>query len=96
MQKPEWKALFSQSTADEVLNALCKGGEVKQLMNNLFRLADKEGITAMNIDADRLLAWITDVIDQNNVKIVFIWDNSPIISRTTAIACLSFRKSLNW
>jgi len=74
LQKPEWKALFSQSTADEVLNALCKGGEVKQLMNNLFRLADKEGITAMNIDADRLLAWITDVIDQNNVKIVFIWD----------------------
>ena len=74
LQKPEWKALFSQSTADEVLNALRKGGEVKQLMDNLFRLADKEGITALNIDADRLLAWITDVIDQNNVKIVFIWD----------------------
>jgi hypothetical protein len=74
LQKPEWKALFSQSTADEVLNVLRKGGEVKQLMDNLFRLADKEGITALNIDADRLLAWITDVIDQNNVKIVFIWD----------------------
>jgi len=74
LQKPEWSALFSQSTAEEVLNALRKEGEVKQLMDNLFRLADKEGITALNIDADRLLAWITDVIDQNNVKIVFIWD----------------------
>jgi len=74
LQKPEWSALFSQSTAEEVLNALRKGGEVKKLMDNLFRLADKEGITALNIDADRLLAWLTDIIDQNNVKIVFIWD----------------------
>jgi len=70
----EYSALFSQSTADEVLNALRKGGEVKKLMDNLFRLADKEGITALSIDADRLLAWLTDIIDRNNVKIVFIWD----------------------
>jgi hypothetical protein len=74
LKKPEWSALFSQSNADEVLNALRKGGEVKQLMDNIFHLADKEGITALNIDADRLLAWLTDIIDQNNVKIVFIWD----------------------
>lgn len=73
-KKPEWSALFSQSTADEVLNALRKDGKVKQLMDNLFRLADKEGITALNIDADRLLAWLIDIIDQNNAKIVFIWD----------------------
>lgn len=74
LEKPEWSALFAQSTADEVLTALRKGGEVKTLMDNLFRLADKEGITALNIDADRLIAWLTDVIDQNNTKIVFIWD----------------------
>jgi hypothetical protein len=74
LQLPEWSALFSHSSAEEILNALRKGGEVKHLMDNLFRLADKEGITALNINADRLLAWITDIIDQNNVKIVFIWD----------------------
>jgi hypothetical protein len=74
LRKPEWSALFSQSTADEVLNALRKGGEVKKLMDNIFHLAGKEGITALNIDADRLLAWLTDIIDQNKVKIVFIWD----------------------
>ena len=74
LQKPEWSALFSQSTTEEVLNALRKGGEVKKLMDNLFHLADKEGITALNIDADRLLAWLTDIIDHNKVKIVFIWD----------------------
>jgi hypothetical protein len=74
LKKPEWCSVFSQSTADEVLAALRRGGEVKQLMDNLFRLADKEGITALNIDADRLIAWLADIIDQNNVKIVFIWD----------------------
>ncbi|GAB6110480.1 hypothetical protein [Desulfomicrobium salsuginis] len=74
LKKPEWTALFSQSTADEVLSSLRKGGDVKILMGNIFRLADKEGITALNIDADRLIAWLTDIIDRNNVKIVFIWD----------------------
>ena len=70
LQKPEWSALFSQTNADQVLIALRKGGEVKKLMDNLFRLADKEGITALNIDSDRLIAWLTDVIDQNNKKIL--------------------------
>jgi hypothetical protein len=74
LQLPEWSALFSHSTAEEILNTLRKGGAVKHLINNLFRLADKEGITALDINSDRLLAWIADIIDQNNVKIVFIWD----------------------
>lgn len=74
LKKPEWAALFSQTSADEVLNALRKDGEVKTLMDNIFRLADKEGITALNIDADRLIAWLTDIIDRNNIKVVFIWD----------------------
>jgi len=80
--KPEWSALFSQTNADQVLNTLRRGGEIKKLMDNLFRLADKEGITALNIDADRLIAWLTDIIDQ-------------IISRTTEKASPSFRRLLN-
>lgn len=74
LQEPKWSAVFSQSTADEVLADLRKGGEVKTLMDNIFRLADKEGITALNIDVDRLLAWLADIIDRNNIKVVFIWD----------------------
>jgi hypothetical protein len=76
LQNPdkEWRALFSQSTTDEALNLLRKGDEVKSLVNNIFRLADKEGITALTIDSDRLIAWLTDIIDRNNTRIVFIWD----------------------
>jgi hypothetical protein len=75
LKKPEWSALFSQTNANQVLDTLHRGGEIKTLMDNLFRLADKEGITALNIDSDRLIAWLTDIIDQNNIKIVFIWDD---------------------
>lgn len=76
LQNPdkEWRALFSQSNADEVLNTLRKSGEIKSLVDNIFRLADKEGITALTIDSDRLIAWLTDIIDRNNTRIVFIWD----------------------
>lgn len=70
----EWRALFSQSTADDVLNMLRKNSEVKSLVSNIFRLANKEGITALTIDSDRLINWLTDIIDHNNVRIVFIWD----------------------
>lgn len=76
LQNPdkEWRALFSQSTVDEVLNTLRKSGEVKSLVDNIFRLADKEGITALTIDSDRLISWLTDIIDRNNIRIVFVWD----------------------
>lgn len=70
----EWRALFSQSKADEVLNVLRKNGEVKSLVDNIFRLADKEGITALSLNSDRLIAWLTDIIDRNDTRIVLIWD----------------------
>lgn len=76
LQNPdkEWRALFSQSKADEVLNVLRKNSEVKSLVDNIFRLADKEGITALSLNSDRLIAWLTDIIDRNDTRIVLIWD----------------------
>jgi hypothetical protein len=75
LQKPEWAAKFSQSTADEILNSLKKpNGDIKGLMSNIFELADKEGITAMTLDADKLKNWLKDVIQTNHIKIVFFWD----------------------
>jgi len=74
LQEPEWKALFPQSTADEILAALHRDAEVRELMKNIFRLADKVGITALSMDSDKLIAWLTDIIDNNGIKIVLIWD----------------------
>ncbi len=74
LNKPEWSSVFSQSSTDEVLNALRKGTEIKSLMDNIFNLADKEGITAMSLDADKLKAWLKDIIIKNDAKIVLVWD----------------------
>ncbi|CCY54306.1 putative uncharacterized protein [Coprococcus sp. CAG:782] len=74
LKKPEWVATFSQSTSDEVINTLEKSADVKSLMDNIFKLADKEGITAMSLDGDKLKAWLKDVIEKNNTKIVLVWD----------------------
>lgn len=74
LRKPEWASKFAQSNADEVINALRKNANIKTLMDNIFLLADKEGITAMSLDADKLKAWLKEVIEKNATKIVFIWD----------------------
>lgn len=103
LQNPdkEWRASFSQSTADEVLNTLRENGEVKSLVDNIFRLADKEGITALTIDSDRLINWLADIIDRNNLRIVFVWDefsdyfkiNRESLSEFQKVAALAQNKS---
>lgn len=74
LQRPEWMATFSQSTADEIINILRKRSEVTELMDNIFKLATKEGITALSLTADSLCKWIVDVVKNNHTKIVLIWD----------------------
>lgn len=74
LKKPKWNATFSQSNTDEVLNSLRKSSDIKSLMDNIFSLADEEGITAMSLDADKLKAWLKDIMTKNDAKIVLVWD----------------------
>jgi len=74
LKKPEWVATFSQSTSEEVINTLEKSSDVKSLMENIFKMADKEGITAMSLDGDKLKLWLKDIIEKNGIKIVLVWD----------------------
>lgn len=74
LELPEFESRFSQSTADEVLKDLRKGGELKELMENIFYLSDKRGITAFELNTDRLIDWIKDIITKNDIKIVLVWD----------------------
>lgn len=74
LQQPEWQSLFAQSSADEIVNTLRKNSDVSSLMNNIFKMASKEGITALSLDAVKLRKWIKDIIEHNGIKIVLIWD----------------------
>lgn len=74
LQKPEWVSEFSQSSADEIINSLRKRSDVSSLMESIFKMAEKEGITALSLTADYLCAWIKDIVAQNHTKVVLIWD----------------------
>lgn len=74
LQKPEWVSEFSQSSADEIINSLRKRSDVSSLMESIFKMAEKEGITALSLTADSLCAWIKDIVAQNRTKVVLIWD----------------------
>lgn len=75
LKEEKWHNVFSQTSTDEVLAALNSGKSVKDLMDNIFSVAEEKRIAPMTLDADRLKAWIKEVIAaNNNLKIVFIWD----------------------
>lgn len=90
--KPEWRSLFSQSNADEIVNSLTKNSNISELMNNIFRMASKEGITALSLDADSLRNWIKDIIQKNDIKIVLIWDEFSDFFRLNKNSLGEFQK----
>ena len=92
LQKPKWLSTFSQSTADEIINALKKSTDVTSLMNAIFTLAAQEGITALDLSADSLRNWIVDIIEKNNIKLVLIWDEFSDYFRQNNTSLGEFQK----
>ena len=73
-QLRKYMSMFSQSTADEIINTLKKSSEVSELMDNIFAMAEDRQFKAMTLTADSLSNWIIDVVNNNHTKIVLIWD----------------------
>ena len=68
---------FSGMSLDMILPVLQSDDEksTELLMEKLVKLCRENGILAMNMDAEKLAAWLEDVIDKNDLgAIVFIWD----------------------
>ena len=74
LQLPEFNNLFTQSSADEVLTALHKSGEPRELMHNLFYLAEKRNIRVFELTTEDVIAWLKDILTKNDIKIVLVWD----------------------
>ena len=78
LKKPEYRGCgsFSGKSADDIINQLLNlNASADALLNDILRLADKEGITMFEISMDDLREWLTDIIDENHLKaIVFFWD----------------------
>lgn len=92
LQKPKWVSIFSQSSADEIVNTLKKSSDVSSLMDNIFSLAAEEGITALDLSADSLRNWIVDIIEKNDIKLVLIWDEFSDYFRQNSTSLGEFQK----
>ena len=69
-------ATLSNRSAEEIIDRLKNPqAEVSQLVEEILRLGEREGIRAFNINMSDLIEWITEVIAENNLKaIIFFWD----------------------
>lgn len=93
LKKDEYRHIFLERDPEDVLRKLRGTGDVHELMAKIFVLAGKEGITALSTDMDRLVSWLTDVIDRNNLKaIVLIWDEFSEYFKQNSHALTEFQK----
>lgn len=77
IKKPEYVmyGALTQRSAEEIIDRLKTGTEVEQLVEEILKLGEREGIRAFNIDMKDLTDWIAEVIAENNLKaIILFWD----------------------
>ncbi len=78
IRKPEYRtsATLVSRSAEEIIERLKNPqSEVSQLVEEILRLGENEGIRAFNIDMKDLIDWIIEVIKANELKaIVLFWD----------------------
>lgn len=78
IRKPEYimSATLANRSAEEIIERLKNPqSEVSQLVEEILKLGEREGIRAFNIDMSDLIGWITEVIAENNLKaLILFWD----------------------
>lgn len=93
---PEYRGLgsFAGKTVDDIISLLNNyNANIDSLMSDIFTLADNRGITALSINMDALISWITDVIDKNNLKaIVLVWDEFSAYFKKNRTSLDEFQK----
>jgi hypothetical protein len=93
---PEYRGLgsFAGKSADDII-ALLKNpnANTDALMSDILTLADSRGITALSASMDDLIAWLTDLIDENDLKaIVLVWDEFSAYFKKNRTSLDEFQK----
>ena len=85
---------FAGKSADDIINLLKNpNADVDALMRDIFTLAESRGITALTTSMDDLIAWLTDIIDQNGLKaIVLVWDEFSAYFKKNRTSLDEFQK----
>lgn len=91
----QYRDLFGGITADEVITRLQQytGSSLIELMGKVSRVASERQIKALSLDVDGLIAWIQEVIRENNLKaILFVWDEFTEFFRRNMRRLTGFQK----
>lgn len=96
IQRPEYRGLgsFANKSANDIIGLLANPSiNVDALMEDIFSLAASKGIIALSTSMDDLIAWLTDVIDQNKLKaIVLVWDEFSAYFKRNRTSLDEFQK----
>lgn len=76
IQNPKYRGNFGGRTAEDILDQLKTSKKsLDEVIENILRLGEAEGIRAFEISIDDLKNWLSEVIDANELKaVVFFWD----------------------
>lgn len=78
IKKPEYMmfSTLARRSAEEIIERLKNPkAEVAQLVEEILKLGEREGIIAFSINMTDLIAWITEIIEENDLKaVILFWD----------------------
>ncbi len=78
IKKPEYRmypTLANRRVEDIIDRLKNPNREVSQLVEDILKLGEKEGIRAFNIDMKELIDWITEVLAENKLQaLILFWD----------------------
>ena len=75
IQEDEYAWAFGGEDVSTIINRLNDNENVEQIMRNVLKVAENNGITALRLDIQGMANWIKDIIAQNNINaILFVWD----------------------
>ena len=73
--RSKYSAKFAVGSANDVIKKLKNpNADNTDLITNILEVGEQEGIRPFDLSIQTLRKWLTDVIEMNNLKIVFIWD----------------------
>ena len=67
---------FGGRSLDEVIKELKEGTEAETatLMRAVLHMGEDAGITALRMDAEKMAAWLAEIVRKNHLTVLFIWD----------------------
>lgn len=72
----EYKNVFGGDKVSDLIDKL-KNNEEKSceiIIANILKVADEKGLRVININVESLKDWLKKIIEENNISILFIWD----------------------